>query len=177
MVKTSMLIVGAIPIIFAILIAVSLITQQEVPPTAFLPGDKISIEYTKHQLKIFSFGVTERAGSQFTEILTIKDEGEIKYSVIEEGYPISDKKSTLDSEKLIKLTALIKETGFMEIPIESFPVRENVTDYQKSIIKVTLNGQSHQINWVEQNATDKFIPPIITMVELELDQIINQLIE
>ncbi len=177
MVKTSMLIVGAIPIIFAILIAVSLITQQEVPLTAFLPGDKITIEYTKHQLKIFSFGVTERAGSQFTEILTINDDGEIKYGVVEEGHPKPDKKSTIDPEKLIKLTALIKETGLMEIPNESFLVRENVTDYQKSVIKVTLNGQTHQINWVEQNATDKFIPPIITMVELELDQIINQLIE
>jgi len=177
MVKISMLIVGAIPIIFAILIAVSLITQQEVPPTAFLPGDKITIEYTKHQLKIFSFGVTERAGSQFTEILTINDDGEIKYGVVEEGNPKPDKKSTIDPEKLIKLAALIKETGFMEIPTETFPVRENVTDYQKSIIKVTLNGQTHQINWVEQNATDKFIPPIITMVALELDQIINQLIE
>ena len=175
MVKTSILIVGAIPIIFAILIAVSLITQQEVPTTAFLPEDKITIEYTKHQLKIFSFGVTERTGSQFTEILTINDDGEIKYDVIEEGNRKPNKKSTIDSEKLIKLTALIKETGFMEIPIESFPVRENITDYQKSIIKVTLNGQSHQINWVEQNATDKFIPPIITMVELELDHIINRI--
>jgi len=56
-------------------------------------------------------------------------------------------------------------------------VRENVTDYQKSVIKVTLNGKTHQINWVEQNATEKFIPPIITLVELELDQIIKQLIE
>ncbi len=177
MVKTSMLIVGAIPIIFAILIAVSLVTQQEVPKTAFLPGDKITIEYTKHQLKIFSFGVTERAGSQFTEILTINDDGEIKYDVIEEGNPKPDKKSTLDPEKLKKLTALIKETGFMEIPTESFPVRENVTDYQKSVIKVTLNGKTHQINWVEQNATEKFIPPISTLVELELDHIINQLIE
>ncbi len=177
MVKTSMLIVGAIPVIFAILIAVLLITQQEVPPTAVLPGDKITIEYTKHRLKIFSFGVTERTGSQFTETLTINNDGEIKYSVIEEGYPKPDKKSTLDPAKLIKLTALIKETGFMEIPTESYPVRENVTDYQKSIIKVTLNDQTHQINWVEQNATDKFIPPIIIMLELELNQIINQLIE
>jgi len=177
MVKTSMLIVGAIPIIFAIFFAVSLITQQEVPLTAVLPGDKITIEYTKHQLKIFSFGVTERAGSQFTEILTVKDDGETKYVVVEDGYPKPGKKSIIDPEKLIQLTALIKETGFMEIPTESYPVRENVTDYQKSIIKVTLNGQTHQISWVEQNATDKFIPPIITMVELELDQIINQLIE
>jgi hypothetical protein len=177
MVKTSILIVGAIPVIFAILIAVLLITQQEIPSTAVLSTDKITIEYTKHQLKLVSFGVTERAGSQFTEILTIKDDGEIKYGVIEEGYPEPDKKSTIDPKKLTKLTALIKETGFMEIPSESFPVREGVSDYQKSSIKVTLNGQIRQINWVEQNATDKFVPPIITMIELELDQIINQLIE
>ena len=177
MVKTSILIIGAIPVIFAILIAIPLITQQEIPVTAVISDDKISIEYTKHQLKLVSFGVTERAGSQFTEVLTIKDNGEIKYSVIEEGYPKPDKKSFIDSEKLKKITAMIKETGFMEIPSESFPVSDGISDYQKSSIKVTLNGKFRQINWVEQNATEKFVPPIITMIELELDQIINQLIE
>ena len=177
MVKTSVIIVGAIPVFFAILIAVSLVTQQEVPSTAILPHDKITIEYTKHQLKLVSFGVTERAGSQFTEILTIQDDGEIKYSVIEEGYPKPDKKSTLPPGNLTKISALIKETGFMQIPSESFPVKEDVSDYQKSTIKVTLNGQTRQVNWVEQNATEKFVPPIITMIELELDHIIDQLIE
>ena len=48
---------------------------------------------------------------------------------------------------------MIKETGFMEIPSDSFPVSEGISDYQKSVIKVTLNGQERQINWVEQNAT------------------------
>lgn len=177
MVKTSVLIVGAIPVIFAILIAVPLMTQQEVPFTAVLPNDKITIEYTKHQLKLVSFGVTERAGSQFTEVLTIKNDGQITYGIIEEGYPQPDKKSTISPEKLKRLTAMIKETGFMEIPSESFPVSEGISDYQKSTIKVTLNGQIRQINWVEQNATEKFVPPIITMIELELDHIIDQLIE
>jgi hypothetical protein len=177
MVKTSLIIVSAIPIFFAILIAASLLNQQEIPTTAVVPEDKITIEYTKHQLKLVSFGVAERAGSQFTEILTIKDDGEITYSIVEKGYPMPDTKSTINNEKLTKLTALIKETGFMEIPTDSFPVRDNVTDYQKSTIKVTLNGKMRQIHWVEQNATDHFVPPIITMIELELDQIINQLIE
>jgi hypothetical protein len=177
MVKTSLIIVSAVPIFFAILIAASLFNQQEIPTTAVVPGDKISIEYTKHQLKLVSFGVAERAGSQFTEILTIKDDGKIKYSVIEQGYPKPDVKSTINKDKLTKLTALIKETGFMEIPTDSFPVRDGQTDYQKSTIKVTLNGQIRQIHWVEQNATEYFVPPIITMIELELDQIINQLIE
>ena len=177
MVRTSVLIISAIPIIFAILIAIPLITQQEIPVTAVTLDDKITIEYTKHQLKIVSFGVAERAGSQFTEILTVKDNGEIKYSVIDEGYPKPDVKSSIPSEKIKKLTALIKETGFMEIPTESFPVTEGIDEYQKSTIKITLNGQTRQINWVEQNATAKFVPPIITAIELELDQIITQLIE
>lgn len=177
MVKVSILIVGAIPVIFALLIAIPLVTQQEVPFTAVVPDDKITIEYTKHQLKLVSFGVTERAGSQFTEILTIKDNAEVTYAVIEEGYPKPDKKSTIPSGNFTKITALIKETGFMEIPSESFPVKEGVSDYQKSTIKVTLNGQTRQINWVEQNATEKFVPPIITIIESELDGIINQLIE
>ena len=177
MVKISIIIVSAIPIFFAILIAASLLNQQEIPTTAVVPEDKISIEYSKHQLKLVSFGVTERAGSQFSEILIVKDDGKIIYSVIEEGYPRPDEKTTINNEKLTKLTAMIKETGFMEIPTDSFPVREGVTDYQKSSIKVTLNGQIRQIHWVEQNSTDHFVPPIITMIELELDQIINQLIE
>src|SRR3989304_6034768 len=102
MVRISLIIVGAIPVIFAII-----------------------------------FGVSERTGSQYTEILTIKNDGEIKYSVVEEGYQKPDKKFTINKDKLKKLTALIKETGFMEIPTESFPVRDDVDDYQKSTIKVT----------------------------------------
>ena len=80
-----------------------------------------------------------------------------------------------NEEKLRKLTAMIKETGFMEIPTDSFPVREGTDEYQKSTIKVTLNGQTRQIHWPEQNATDHFVPPIITRIETELDQIIREL--
>ena len=177
MVRASMLIIGAIPVIFALLIAVPMITQTEIPTTAVVPDDEIKIEYTKHQLKIVSFGVTERAGAQLTEILSIDDDGEVKYSVVEEGFPKPDIQSRIGEDKLKKLTAIIKETGFMAIPSESFPVKEGVDEYQKSTIKVTLNGQTRQIHWPEQNATDKFVPPIITLVELELNQIINQLIE
>ena len=43
----------------------------------------------------------------------------------------------------------------------------------KSNVKVILNGRVNQIHWPEQNATSKFIPPIVTMVELELDQIMK----
>jgi hypothetical protein len=54
---------------------------------------------------------------------------------------------------------------------------ENVTEYQKSNVKVTLNGKVNQIHWPQQNATEGFIPPIITMVESELDQIMSEFSE
>ena len=177
MVKPIILAICATPVIVAILIAVPLITKPEIPFSAANPTDKLEIEYTKHQLKKISHGVTERVGSQKTEILVIKNDGEIKYTLTEEGYPNPDIKSRIDDEKHRKLKALIKETGFIAIPSESFPVLENVSEYQKSNIKITLNGKVNQIHWPEQNATAKFIPPIITMVESQLDQIINQISE
>ncbi|HSB83430.1 MAG TPA: hypothetical protein VLD64_02940 [Nitrosarchaeum sp.] len=177
MVKPIILVLAAIPAIIAILIAIPLITKSDIPYSASNPNDVIEIEYAKYQLKKISFGVTERIGAQKTEILLIKNNGEMKYTVIEDGYPKPDVKSQLDEQTLRKIKSLIKETGFISIPSESFPIRDNVTDFQKSNIKITLNGKISQINWPEQNATDKFIPPIISMVESQLDKIEEQIIE
>lgn len=177
MVKTIYLLLGAIPVIAAILISVPLLTKNEIPISAANSYDKIEIEYTKHQLKKISYGVTERVGAQKTEILLIKNDGEVKYSVTDQGYPKPDIRSRIDEVTLNKLKAMIKETGFISIPSESFVVFENASEYQKSNVKVTLNGHVNQIHWPEQNVTSHFIPPIITMVESELDQIISKISE
>jgi hypothetical protein len=177
MVRPIVLAIGAIPAIIAILIVIPLVTKSDIPYSAANPNDTLEIEYTKHQLKKISFGVTERVGAKKTEILIIKNDGEIQYTVTEDGYPKPDIKSHLDDQKLRKLKALIKETGFISIPSESFPIRDNTTDYQKSNIKITLNGRTNQIHWPQQNATDKFIPPIISMVESQLDEIVKQISE
>ena len=76
-----------------------------------------------------------------------------------------------------KIKALIKETGFIAIESNSFSILENVKDYQKSSVKITLNGRVNQIHWPEPNATSDFIPPIITMVESELDKIMSEISE
>jgi len=177
MVKPIYLVMGAIPVIIALLISIPLITKNEIPISAANSIDKIEIEYTKHQLKKISYGVTERTGSQKTEILLIKNNGDTKFSLTEQGYLQPDIRSKLDEKTLNKIKALIKETGFIAIPSESFTILENVTDYQKSNVKITLNGRTNQIHWPEQNATSGFIPPIITMVESELDEIISKISE
>ena len=51
MAKPIYFLLGAIPVIAAILLAVPLITKNEIPVSAANSFDKIEIEYTKHQLK------------------------------------------------------------------------------------------------------------------------------
>jgi len=177
MVKPLILAVGAIPVFFAILIMVPMLTTPEIPITAINSNDTIEIEYTKHDLTTISFGVTEKTAATNTQILTIKNDGTVEYNQIREGSDQSQITSSISNQQLQKLTALIKETGFMSIPKEPFPIMDDVGDYTKSTIKITLNGNETQIFWTEQDATEKLIPPIITMIESELEQIINQIIE
>ena len=177
MAKPIIFVIMAIPAILALLIMIPMLTETEIPSSAINPNDTIHIEYTKHDLRVISFGVTEKTAAESTEILIIKNDGTAQYNKITEDGGQSQIMSSINDEKLQKLTALIKETGFMSIPKESFPIQEDVTDYTKSTIKITLNGQKSQIFWPEQDATDRLIPPIITMLESELDEIIKQIIE
>tara|TARA_B100001167_G_C16587566_1_gene219891 strand:+ start:70 stop:603 length:534 start_codon:yes stop_codon:yes gene_type:complete len=177
MVKPVYFVLGAIPVIVAILLALPLVTKNEIPVSASNSFDKLEIEYTKHQLKKISNGIAERTGSEKTEILLIKNDGEIKYTITEKGYPQPDIKSKIDEQQLNKIKALIKETGFISIDPNSFSVFQNVTDFQKSSVKVTLNGRVNQVHWPESSATADFIPPIITMVESELDKVMSEFSE
>jgi hypothetical protein len=177
MVKPLILAVGAIPVFFAILIMVPMLTTPETPISAINPNDTIEIEYTKHDLVIISFGVTEKTAAENTQILTIKNDMTVKYNEVKDGSDQSTITSTITNQQLQKLTALIKETGFMSIPKEPFPIMDDVDNYTKSTIKITLNGNETQIFWPNQDATEKLVPPIITMIESELEQIINQIIE
>jgi len=177
MVKPLILAVGAIPAFFAILIMVPMLTTPEIPISAINSNDTIEIEYTKHDLTTISFGVTEKTAATNTQILTIKNDGTAEYNEIREGSVQSQITSSISNQQLQKLTALIKETGFMSIPKEPFPIMDDVGDYTKSTIKITLNGNKTQIFWPNQDATEKLIPPIITMIESELDEIIRQIID
>lgn len=174
MVKPIMVIGGAIPAIIALLIAIPLIMQPEIPFSASGPSDVIELEFTKHHIRKVSFGVADNLQLDKSEILVVHNDGQVTYTVTNQGVPQPDIKKTINEKEINKLKALVKETGFMQIPSESFPIKDNVSEYQKSLLKITLNGAVKQISWPEQNATEKFVPPLITVVESELNQIINQ---
>jgi len=177
MVKPIILAIGAIPVILAILIVIPMVTMEEFPMSAINSNDKIQIEFTKHDLRVVSFGGTERSVADMTQVLIIDNDGSVQYTEVKDGVNQSLIKSSISNEQLQKLTAMIKETGFMSIPKESFPIKDDVESYTKFTVKITLNDARTQIFWPEQDATEKFIPPIITAIESELEGIISKIIE
>ena len=176
MVKPVLIIAGTIPVIFAILLIIPL-TNPEIPITAIDPNDIVEIEFTKHHLTTVSFGITERLGAQQTEILIIQNNGEMEYTVVNDGISSTEKTCKIDSEKRTKLIAMIKETGFMAIPFDAFLIKDEIGDFVKYGVKITYNEQVNQLFWPEQIATDQLIPPIITEVEIELESVLNSIRE
>jgi len=177
MVKPIILAIGAIPVILAILIVIPMVTMKEIPMSAINSYDNIHIEFTKHDLRVVSFGVTEKSVADMTQVLIIDNDGNVQYAEVKDGVNQSMVKSSISNEQLQKLTAMIKETGFMSIPKESFPIKDDVESYTKFTVKITLNDAKTQIFWPEQDATEKFIPPIVIAVESELVDIISKIIE
>ena len=80
---------------------------------------------------------------------------------------------TIDNSQRIKLVAMIKETGFLSLPFESFAIKDGIETYQKFGLKITLNDDTNQLYWPEADATEQMIPPIITMVQEELELIME----
>ena len=167
MVKPIVLAICSIPVIFALLIIIPMLTSTDIPISAINSSDKLQIEFTKHDLRVVSFGVTEKSVADMTQVLIIDNDGNVQYTEVKDGVNQSLIKSSISNEQLQKLGAIIKETGFMSIPKESFPIKDDVESYTKFTIKITLNDAKTQIFWPEQDATEKFIPPIVTAVEDE----------
>ena len=175
MVKPVVLVAAAIPIILAILIVIPMLTMEEIPTSAINSNDNVHIEFTKHDLRLVSFGVTEKSVADMTQVLIIENDGSVQYTEVKDGVNQSLVKSSISDEQIQKLTAMIKETGFMSIPKDSFPIKDDVEKYTKFAIKITLNDAKTQIFWSDQDATEKFIPPIVTAVEEELVGIIDEI--
>jgi hypothetical protein len=128
-------------------------------------------------MKKISFGLTQSIGAQKTEVLTISNDGQTSYGLTKDGYSAPDVKYQLSKQEVTRLAALVKETGFMEIPQTSFPVKNDISEYDKYGLEITLNGKSVNISWPDQNSTDEFVPPLISQVQTSLDGVIAEIIK
>jgi hypothetical protein len=177
LVRPIIIFLGAIPVLAALFIVVPTLLRPEIPNVAVNADDVISIEYSKQHLKKISFGLTQSIGAEKTEVLTISNDGQTSYSLTKNGYSEPDKKSQISKDEIRRLAGLIKETGFMQIPQISFPVKNDLNEYDKFGLQVTLNGKSVNIQWPDRNSTQEFIPPLINQVQSSLDTIITEIIK
>ena len=137
MVKPILLVAGAIPIILAIMIVIPLVTAPEISNTAIDPSDKSEIEFTTHHLRNISPGITDRITADQTEIIVIKNDGTVTYSITKDGKVSTPKTIKIDNSQRIKLVAMIKETGFMAIPFDSFIITDEINEFTpKKIYKI-----------------------------------------
>ncbi len=172
--KPVRLLFYAIPGIVALIILFPLITKTEIPFSAVTPNDTIEFELTKFHIEASSLGGIDRTTIKKTEVLKIQNDGSVTYSIVSADSQ-EEKSFKIDSERILLLAGLIKETGFIHIPEDNFDIKEGVEKYVKTALKVTLNQKDIRISWPDQEATDEFIPPIITMVESELQGIIDEI--
>jgi hypothetical protein len=177
MIRPIIIILGAIPVLAAIFIVVPQLLRPEIPSVAVNPEDVMTLEYSKEHLKKVSFGLTQSIGADTAEVLTIQNDGTAIYSLTKNGLSEPDMKYQLAPEELKRLKALIKETGFMDIPDTNYQVKPDLNEYEKYGLDVTLNGKTVNFQWPDQNSSQQFVPPIITQVQSNLDDIIGEIIK
>lgn len=175
MARPIIIILAAIPILAAIFIVVPQLLRPEISNVVVNSGDTITLEYTKEHLKKISFGLTQSIGADTAEVLTIQNGGSAVYSLTKNGYSEPDVKYQLTPEQIKQLKALIKETGFMDIPDTNYQVKPDLAEYEKYGLQVTLNGNTANFQWTDQNSSQQFIPPIIPQVQSNLDDLIAEI--
>ena len=85
MVKPFIIGIAAIPVILAILIIIPMFTMEGIPTSAVNPNDNVYIEFTKHDLRLVSFGVTEKSVADMTQVLIIENDGSVQYTEVKDG--------------------------------------------------------------------------------------------
>ena len=108
MVKPVLLVAGAIPVILAIIIVIPLVTTPEIPSTAIDPSDRSEIEFTTHHLRNVSPGITDRITADQTEIIVIKNDGTVTYSITKDGEVSPPKTVKIENAQRIKSWSLCR---------------------------------------------------------------------
>jgi hypothetical protein len=175
MARPIIIILGAIPVLAALFIVVPQLLRPEIPSVAVNPEDIMTLEYTKEHLKKISFGLTQSIGADTAEVLTIQNDGSTIYSLTKNGNSEPDVKYQLTSDELKQLKSFIKETGFMDIPNTDYQIKPDLNEYEEYGLQATLNGKTVNLHWPDQNSSQQFIPPIITQVQSNLDDIIGEI--
>lgn len=168
-----MLIAAAvIPIIIALAIAIPKLSPSgDQTATSASP---LRIEYIKEDMKRISYGVTERTGALKSETLLIDEKGQAYYNLNIEGEKGSQTKFQVSQQDMKRLKAIITDTGFMFIPKSEFAIKEDANEFTRYTLKITLDNQVKTVQWVNEDASQDFVPPLLIMLSDTLTKIVEE---
>ena len=160
--KKVLIAVAIIPIMIALVIAIPKISPGD--QTATSTTAQMRIQFVKEDMKRVSFGVTETIGAQKSETLIIDNDGSALYNIDVEGEKGSQTRFQVSAQEVKRIKALITETGFMQIPKEQFKVRANATEFTRYTLTVALDGSMKTVQWIDESASEDFVPALLTML-------------
>ncbi len=157
--RKFVLALAGIVAVMAALIAIPNISQQP-------PEETLSVEYSRQHVTRTDDGLV----TQSAELLSIAEDGSATYT------PIGgqERSISLSSDELGRMKGLILETGFTQIPVTNYPQSNDTDDFTRYTLRVMTNGGQKTFNWVNPEAHDGIIPPIILNVGSQLDAVIDK---
>ncbi len=160
MARKFVLFLAGIVAVMAALIALPNLNQQQEEQS--MPG----IEYSRQQLARTDQGLV----TQSADLLSISEDGSATHMQVGG----QERRLTLSSEELGRIRALILETGFMQIPVTNYPQSDDAAEFTKYTLRVRTEDGQKTFNWVNPEAHEGVIPPIILNIGSQLDAVIDR---
>ncbi len=157
--------------IVSAIIVIAIIALQATSSSTIPTSAKMSIQFTREEMKRVGFGVVERVAADKRESIVIGDDGKGFY-ILTQGSNNIQKEFSIDNDTLKRLRSLISDFGLLALDIN----RDSMDDdeFLRYTISVNVDGSSKVIRWVERLKMDEMepadTPPILIRVR---DMLLN----
>jgi hypothetical protein len=166
MVSKFLIAIAGIIVVMAVLVAIPSIGSQNTP--------QLKMNYVRDHITELEGGIVDITTR---EVLRIENDGSATYTKTD-YYPsekTDERKFSLSNDEMKRLRGLIFETGFMQIPVEHYSEKEELTNYTRYQVAVYQGDDSQKIiTWFNPEASEVPVPSIITNIGSQLDTIIGR---
>ena len=129
----------------------------------------LSIEYTRQNLTRLEDG---RLVAASAEDLAIRPDRSAVYRNVTGG---SDTEQfTISSEEMNSLKGLVITTGFMQVEGADYPQKEGLASLTKYVLVLSSGADNKTVRWVDPEASQGSVPPIVRNIGSQLDAIIER---
>lgn len=159
--------------IVSAIIVVAILALQAISSssTTISTSAKMSIQFTREEMKRVGFGVVERIAADKRESIVIGDDGKGFY-ILTQGSNNIQKEFSIDNDTLKRLRSLISDFGLLALNINKDSMDKD--EFLRYTLSINIDGSSKTIRWVERFNMDEMepadTPPLLIRVR---DMLLN----